>query len=133
MKKKRRIGLAIVALIILTNSMIVFAKTDSATRSFKCTGIDVSGNASVSISSGSFGMNTAKSKGEIFGSELWMTSKEYYYTKVNLNTYLGTNSYKLFNGQETQDISTTEYCMWKATMRVYFAGEELVSWSVSCS
>lgn len=49
-------------------------------------GIDVSGTASVSISSGSFGMNTAKSNGRIFGSELWMTSKEYYYTKINLNT-----------------------------------------------
>lgn len=134
MKKKRRFGLVIVALIISMNTMLAFAKTDSATRSFKCKGIDVSGSATVSISSGSFGINKAKSNGNIYGSDVWMTSAGYYYTKVTIKGDRGgSGSYKMYNNNLSGNTSIKGYCMWMATMKISFDGKDIAGWAVCCS
>ena len=121
MKKKRNLALFICIMIVAVNSVLVYAKTDSATRSFTDKATNVSGTAKVTISSGIAGVNTVKSSGSISGSGVWMTSSQYYCTKVDVKTYLGTMGYKM------------EYCAWQATMKMYYNNKYKCGWTVCCS
>ena len=133
MKRKRVTGLILMLLIIATNSMIVLAKTDSASRNFKCTGVDISGRANVSISTGFGYVNKAKSSGSISGSDLGISSSSYYYTQVKLYMGSSTKSYKMYNGKPEGSTSMTKYNKWDSTMKVFFNGKKLVAWTVCCA
>ena len=120
-------------LTIIANSVFVYAKTDSATRSFTDNTTNVSGKANVSISSGLAGMNQMKSSGSISGSGVWMTSSSYYCTRVDVKTCYATDSYKMYNGHLSGSTSRKGYCMWQATMQVYYNGYYKCGWTVCCS
>lgn len=133
MKKKRNLALFICIMIVAVNSVLVYAKTDSATRRFTDKATNVSGTATVTISSGTAGVNTVKSNGSISGSGVWMTSSEHFCTKVNIKTYCGTPSYKLYNGHKKGEIKKKGYCMWQAHMQIYYNGNYKCGWTVCCS
>lgn len=133
MKRKRRLCMLVFVLTILANSVFVYAKTDSATRSFTDTATNVSGKATVSISSGTAGFNTMKSNGSISGSGVSITSSKYYCTKVDIESCYATESYKMYNGHTTGSASKTGYCMWQATMKMYYNGSYKCGWTVCCS
>lgn len=133
MKKKRHLAMLIFALTIIANSAFVYAKTDSATRSFTDKGTNVSGKANVSISTCTAGFNKMKSNGSISGSGIWMISSKYYCTKVNVKTCYNTDSYNMYNGRLSGSASRTGYCMWQATMKIYYNGSEKCGWTVCCS
>lgn len=132
MRRKRVTGLILMLLIIATNSMIVLAKTDSASRSFKAKDMDISGKSKVTISTGTGCINKANSSGSIYGSDLKLTSSSYYYTQVQLSTCYGTNSYKMYDGRTKGDTSKKGLYMWRATMRINFNGTKLAEWTVCC-
>ena len=133
MRRKRITGLALIMLIVLTNSMLVFAKTDTATLSFKCRTIDVSGNAIASISSGLIGVNTAQTSAKINGNDLFVTTKSDNYVEVKLSTYLGTKKFKMYYGDPSGKLTKKGYCMWQATTKVYFNDKKLAAWTVCCA
>lgn len=133
MKKKRNLALFICIMIVAVNSALVYAKTDSATRSFTDKATNVLGTAKVTISSGIAGVNTVKSNGSISGSGVWMTSSQYYCTKVDVKTYLGTMGYKMYNGRKSGSAVKKEYCAWQATMKMYYNNKYKCGWTVCCS
>ncbi|MBQ4067774.1 MAG: hypothetical protein IJC76_00840 [Lachnospiraceae bacterium] len=133
MIKKRITGLVVIMLIVLTNSMLVFAKTDTATLSFKCRTIDVSGNAIASISSGLAGVNTAKTSAVINGNDLFVTTKTHNYVELKLTTYLGTKNFKMHYNEQSGKLTRKGYCMWQATTKVYFNDKKLAAWTVCCA
>lgn len=120
-------------MVVVFNSVLVYAKTDSATRKFTDSATNVSGKATVSISTGTASINTVKSNGSISGSGIWITSSKYYCTKINVSTYLGTIGYKMYNGHTSGSAVKKEYCAWQATMKMYYNNNYKCGWTVCCS
>ncbi len=133
MKRKRMFGVLLMVLILSASSVFVYAKTDEATRSFKLKGLDVSGSAEVSISTGAAGFNTAVCGGKIEGSDLLATTYNSNYTNVELITYCDMKNYKMYGGKTKGKVKITGYCMWKATMKIYQETKKLAAWTVCCS